>query len=93
LQPDAKSILLIYNVKFTFLGIYLQGTVKYSFFLKVWYDENTYAVFKSDGVTIAIQKPGVTNIRGSAVSCAIRRYSGLGTSKIADIKLLHITLI
>ncbi|XP_061181031.1 uncharacterized protein LOC133189645 [Saccostrea echinata] len=48
-------------------GIFLKETVKYSFFLKVWYDENTYAVFKSDGVTIATRKPAVTNIRGSAV--------------------------
>ena len=50
------------------LGIYLKETVKYSFFLKVWYNENTFAIFKSDGVTIATQGPAVTNIRGSSVS-------------------------
>ena len=50
-----------------FLGIYLKETVQYSFFLKVWYDENTFAIFKSDGVTIATQRPAVTNIRGSSV--------------------------
>lgn len=49
-------------------GVYLKETVKYSFFVKVWYDENTFAIFKSDGVTIATQRPFVTNILGSAVS-------------------------
>ncbi|XP_078334035.1 uncharacterized protein LOC111124258 [Crassostrea virginica] len=48
-------------------GIYLKETVQYSFFLKVWYDENTFAIFKSDGVTIATQRPDVTNVRGSSV--------------------------
>ena len=42
--------------------------MQYSFFLKVWYDENTFAIFKSDGVTIATQRPDVTNVRGSSVS-------------------------
>ncbi|XP_055997828.1 uncharacterized protein LOC125647098 [Ostrea edulis] len=60
----ARNMKQVYQTKH---DIYLKETVKYSFFLKVWYDENTYAVFKSDGVTIAIQKPAVTNIRGSAV--------------------------
>lgn len=49
-------------------GVYLKETVKYSFFLKVWYNENTFAIFKSDGVTIATQRPSVTNKLGSAVS-------------------------
>nr|XP_034314147.1 uncharacterized protein LOC105348718 isoform X1 [Crassostrea gigas] len=48
-------------------GVFLKETVKYSFFVKVWYDENTFAIFKSDGVTIATQRPFVTSILGSAV--------------------------
>lgn len=61
--------MLFITFKYVYVvGIYLKETVKYSFFLKVWYDENTFGIFKSDGVTIATQRPFVTNILGSAVS-------------------------
>lgn len=51
-----------------FLGVFLQNDVEYAIFIRVWYAENTYAIFKSDGVRINTMKPATTKIRGSAVS-------------------------
>lgn len=51
-----------------FLGVFLQNDVEYAIFIRVWYEENTYAIFKSDGVRINTMKPATTKIRGSAVS-------------------------
>ncbi|KAK3101903.1 hypothetical protein FSP39_007221, partial [Pinctada imbricata] len=58
-----------YNHVFSTLpGVTLTETETYSFFLKVWYEDNTYAIFKSNGVTIATLPPSPTNIRGSSVN-------------------------
>nr|XP_034301655.1 uncharacterized protein LOC105322112 [Crassostrea gigas] len=48
-------------------GVFLQNDVEYAIFIRVWYDENTHAIFKSDGVRINTMKPATTKIRGSAV--------------------------
>ncbi|XP_062606252.1 uncharacterized protein LOC134268062, partial [Saccostrea cucullata] len=49
-------------------GQYLEEGVSYSVFVKAWYNQNTYAVFKSNGVVIATKKPTVVNILGSSVT-------------------------
>lgn len=59
-------------LQFFFLGVFLQNDVEYAIFIRVWYDENTHAIFKSDGVRINTMKPATTKIRGSAVSKLIR---------------------
>ncbi|XP_061193435.1 uncharacterized protein LOC133201664 [Saccostrea echinata] len=49
-------------------GQFLDERVSYSVFVKAWYDQNTFAIFKSDGVIISTRKPSVMNILGSSVS-------------------------
>lgn len=48
-------------------GRVLEETVSYSVFVKAWYNKNTYAVFKSNGVIIDTKKPAVQNILGTSV--------------------------
>ena len=45
----------------------MDETVSFSVFVKAWYDKNTYAVFKSNGVIIDSKRPAVLNILGSSV--------------------------
>ncbi|KAL3873929.1 hypothetical protein ACJMK2_037006, partial [Sinanodonta woodiana] len=40
---------------------------KYSFFLRVWYDYETFAVFRSPGLTVESKPPQTTNILGKSV--------------------------
>ncbi|XP_048243311.1 uncharacterized protein LOC124141844 isoform X1 [Haliotis rufescens] len=47
-------------------GRFLTSGVKYSFFVRAWYNE-TYIIFKSDGVLIQIAPPTVTDKTGNAV--------------------------
>lgn len=37
-------------------------------FIRAWYDENTYAQFKTDGVQVMSKPPSTRTIRGTAVS-------------------------
>ncbi|WAR05722.1 hypothetical protein MAR_021091 [Mya arenaria] len=48
-------------------GRILRRNFKYSFFIRAWYGDNTYAIFKSSGVTILSKPPQTTNIRGVSV--------------------------
>jgi hypothetical protein len=41
----------------------------YSVFVKVWYSQSVYAVFKSSGVTVLSKPVTVNNQRGAAVCC------------------------
>ncbi|XP_056015772.1 uncharacterized protein LOC125675332 [Ostrea edulis] len=52
----------------TIPGQYLEEEVSYSVFVKAWYNKNTYAVFKSNGVIIATKKPATLNILGSSIT-------------------------
>ena len=45
----------------------MDEAVSFSVFVKAWYDKNTYAVFKSNGVIIDSKRPAVLNILGSSV--------------------------
>ena len=63
-----------YEILYIFLlGLKLHEGLRYSIFVKVWYSEDTFAIFKSDGVTIVTEKPSVTNILGSSVSIYLKR--------------------
>ncbi|XP_078322971.1 uncharacterized protein LOC111122905 [Crassostrea virginica] len=57
-----------YVIFSTKTGLKLHEGLRYSIFVKVWYSEDTFAIFKSDGVTIVTEKPSVTNILGSSVT-------------------------
>ncbi|XP_038050540.1 uncharacterized protein LOC119723761 [Patiria miniata] len=41
--------------------------IKYHVFIRAWYDANTYAVFKSDGITPGITPPKISTIRGRQI--------------------------
>ena len=53
-------------------GEVLEEAISFSVFVKVWYDRNTYAVFKSNGVVIETKRPGVLTVLGSSVSKTLR---------------------
>jgi hypothetical protein len=50
-----------------FSGVFLKNDVEYSFFVRAWYSDNSYAIFKSDGVKITTTKPATTTAKGSSV--------------------------
>ncbi|XP_070562336.1 uncharacterized protein [Ptychodera flava] len=41
----------------------LEDGINYVFYVKAWYDENTYAIFSSDGVKVLSQSPRVSSSR------------------------------
>ena len=45
----------------------LTNGVKYYLFIRAWYSANTYAVFRSDGVTPDVTPPKISTIRGTKV--------------------------
>ncbi|XP_076117799.1 uncharacterized protein LOC143085385 [Mytilus galloprovincialis] len=45
----------------------LENTIKYSVFVRIWYSSDTYAVFKTDGIVVMTQMPGLATVRGTAV--------------------------
>lgn len=49
------------------LGFHFYEDIKYSVFVRAWYSDDTYAIFKSDGVVIVTKRPSVTNVLGSSV--------------------------
>ena len=61
-------MLYIMNSIYASIGEALEESVSYSVFVKVWYDKNTYAVFKSNGVVIETTRPEVLTVLGSSVS-------------------------
>ncbi|WAR06111.1 hypothetical protein MAR_021480 [Mya arenaria] len=48
-------------------GSILRRKFKYSFYIRAWYDDSTYFIFKSSGLTILSKPPQTTNIRGVSV--------------------------
>ncbi|KAL3843250.1 hypothetical protein ACJMK2_021192 [Sinanodonta woodiana] len=48
-------------------GKNLHNGFKYSFFIRAWYNESSYRVFKSPGVYIDSKPPRTTNIKGISV--------------------------
>ena len=61
-------MLYIMNSIYASIGEALEESVSYSVFVKVWYNRNTYAVFKSNGVVIETTRPEVLTVLGSSVS-------------------------
>ncbi|XP_022103295.1 uncharacterized protein LOC110986023 [Acanthaster planci] len=45
----------------------LQKGVKYHVFVRAWYDANTYAVFRSDGITPDVTPPKISTVRGTKI--------------------------
>ncbi|XP_038050879.1 uncharacterized protein LOC119724031 [Patiria miniata] len=41
--------------------------IKYHVFIRAWYDANTYAVFRSDGITPSITPPKISTIKGTKI--------------------------
>eukprot|EP00105_Crassostrea_gigas_P011291 XP_011426884.1 PREDICTED: uncharacterized protein LOC105327902 [Crassostrea gigas] len=64
-HDDGQLTFVIYTLM---RGRVLEETVSYSVFVKAWYNKNTYAVFKSNGVIIDTKKPAVQNILGSSIT-------------------------
>lgn len=48
-------------------GKYLKWKHEYSFFIRAWFGNNLYKIFKSTGVKILSRPPSTTNIRGVRV--------------------------
>jgi hypothetical protein len=55
------------NYLYLFLGKSLVEGEKYSVFVRVWYDQNTFAIFRSPGVTIYFTPPELSVILGRNV--------------------------
>ncbi|XP_022107048.1 uncharacterized protein LOC110988105 [Acanthaster planci] len=45
----------------------LQKGVKYHVFVRAWYDANTYALFRSDGVIPVVTPPSISTARGAKI--------------------------
>ncbi|XP_069132408.1 uncharacterized protein [Argopecten irradians] len=57
-----------HNVTVTFPpGKELKSGFQYSVFIRSWYSSTTYALYKSDGVTIVNQPPSITKLLGAKV--------------------------
>lgn len=76
----------------------MEEDINYSVFVKAWYSDNTYAIFKSDGVFIVTEKPTVTNILGSSVNFYLKdenscqsihhlKFLGISFSKVKSTSL------
>ncbi|XP_077866322.1 uncharacterized protein LOC144354078 [Saccoglossus kowalevskii] len=63
----------VFNVK---TG-YLTPKVKYVFYIKAWYDQNTYLVFESDGITSLFNPPKMSSSR--KVKDVINEWSPVDT--------------
>ncbi|XP_052095904.1 uncharacterized protein LOC127731085 [Mytilus californianus] len=48
-------------------GNNLKETVAYSVFVRVWYDKNKFAIFKSPGITVLSKQVPVNDLQGAAV--------------------------
>ncbi|XP_052095905.1 uncharacterized protein LOC127731087 [Mytilus californianus] len=48
-------------------GNNLKETVAYSVFVRVWYDKYTFAIFKSQGITVLSKQVPVNDLQGAAV--------------------------
>ena len=46
----------------------LVNTLVYSVFVRIWYDYNTYAVFKTNGIFVMTQAPVLATKQGAVVS-------------------------
>lgn len=60
--PFSNDVFIVF-----FKGKILEEHKKYSFFVRVWYDDNTYAIFKSPGVVVYSSPPSITSLNGRAV--------------------------
>ena len=56
-------------VIFLIVGQTLEEMVSYSVLVRVWYNSNTYAVFKSPGIIVLSKPVPVNDLQGAAVSC------------------------
>lgn len=56
------------NCMIYFTDKHLSSDVKYSFFIRAWFDQRSYAVYKSNGVSVVMLTPPSTGIRGASVS-------------------------
>ena len=57
------------------LGSFLRDGEAYSFFIRAWFDEKTFSVFKSHGVVIQTLPPETSNIFGEMVRLSLYIYS------------------
>ncbi|XP_067680773.1 uncharacterized protein [Haliotis asinina] len=48
-------------------GRELTPGLTYSVFVRAWYDQNTYSIYKSDGILIDITAPRITSVQGVAL--------------------------
>ena len=46
----------------------LTAGLRYHFYVRAWYSDTSYAVFRSDGVTPDIEAPEISKVRGTKVS-------------------------
>ncbi|XP_078321865.1 uncharacterized protein LOC111103999 isoform X3 [Crassostrea virginica] len=60
-----QQTFVVYTTK---QGEVLEEAISFSVFVKVWYDRNTYAVFKSNGVVIETKRPEVLTVLGSSIT-------------------------
>ena len=67
-SDEHMKMLYMRNSIYASIGEALEEAVSYSVFVKVWYNRNTYAVFKSNGVVIETTRPEVLTVLGSSVS-------------------------
>ncbi|XP_071088930.1 uncharacterized protein [Haliotis cracherodii] len=70
-------------------GKSLTPGMKYSFFVKAWYNNGTFNIFKSDGVTFDTRPPTVTKKLGRI----IKELRGLNESKDTDFQTQNNTLV
>ena len=73
--PEFVELALLIVLPLGTLGVVLspradkkltQG-VMYHLFVRTWYDNDTYAVFRSDGITVDVTPPQISTIRGTKV--------------------------
>ncbi|XP_071798435.1 uncharacterized protein [Asterias amurensis] len=72
-------------------GRKLTAGVKYYVFIRAWYNANTYAVFRSDGVTPDIKAPAISKARGTKIKDLASMESTEDTDYLTNPDTLYIS--
>ncbi|XP_046557193.1 uncharacterized protein LOC124266445 [Haliotis rubra] len=70
-------------------GSFLRPGIQYSFFVKAWYNNRNYSIFKSNGVTFVTSPPTVTRKSGRTV----KEVLNISDSKDTDFQTQNNTLV
>ncbi|XP_033637440.1 uncharacterized protein LOC117298344 isoform X1 [Asterias rubens] len=69
----------------------LTAGLRYHFYVRAWYSDTSYAVFRSDGVTPDIEAPEISKVRGTKIKDLATEQSTADTDYLNDPETLYVS--